>query len=61
MGVKPHTSRLGRSQIYAKIDLMSPEKGKLRPPPVKAYENQEFLLSPQARTLRVMAELTEPY
>ncbi len=61
MTVKPHTSRLGRSQICAKIDLMSPEKGKLRPPPAKAYQNQEFLLSPQARTLRVMAELTEPY
>jgi len=40
---------------------MSPDKAPLRPPPVKAYENEEFLLSPQARTLRVMAELTEPY
>jgi len=33
----------------------------MRPTPVKAYQNEEFLLSPQARTLRVMAELTEPY
>jgi uncharacterized protein (TIGR00730 family) len=40
---------------------MSPEKAPLRPTPVKAYQNEEFLLSPQARTLRVMAELTEPY
>lgn len=40
---------------------MSPEKGKLRPCPPKAYLNQEFMLSPQARTIRVMTEMTEPY
>jgi uncharacterized protein (TIGR00730 family) len=40
---------------------MSPEKGKLRPTPPRAYLNPEFMLSPQARTIRVMAEMMEPY
>ena len=40
---------------------MSPEKGKLRPTPARAYQNQEFMLSPQARTLRVMSEMMEPH
>lgn len=40
---------------------MTPEKGKLRPTPPRAYLNPEFMHSPQARTIRVMAELMEPY
>ena len=40
---------------------MSPESGKHRPPPTLACLNQEFMMSPQARTIRVMAEMTEPY
>lgn len=40
---------------------MSPEEGKKRPPPQRAYLNQEFMSSPQARTIRVMTELTEPH
>ena len=40
---------------------MSPEKGPLRPTPPRAYLNPEFMLSPQARTIRVMAEMMEPY
>ena len=59
LGVKPHTSLLGRSQKSVKIDL--PSTATMRPPPPKAYLNQEFMMSPQARTLRVMAELSEPY
>jgi uncharacterized protein (TIGR00730 family) len=40
---------------------MDPFKGSKRPTPPKAYLNREFMLSPQARTLRVMAEMMEPH
>ena len=43
-----------------KMGVMSPEEGKKRPLPQRAYLNQEFMCSPQARTIRVMTELTEP-
>ena len=43
------------------MGVMSPEEGKKRPTPQRAYLNQEFMTSPQARTIRVMAELTEPH
>lgn len=33
---------------------MTPEKGKLRPTPPKAYLNPEFMVSPQARSIRVL-------
>ena len=40
---------------------MTPEKGKLRPTPPKAYLNPEFMGSPQARSIRVLTEMTEPH
>jgi len=40
---------------------MSSEPGKRRPVPPRAYLNPDFMLSPQARTIRVMAELMEPH
>ena len=40
---------------------MSPEKGKLRPTPPRAYLNPEFMASPQARGIRVLTEMTEPH
>lgn len=40
---------------------MTPEKGKLRPTPPKAYLNPEFMVSPQARSIRVLTEMTEPH
>ncbi len=59
--VKPHASRLGRRPKGGKDGGMSPEEGKKRPPPQRAYLNQEFMSSPQARTIRVITELTEPH
>ena len=41
--------------------LMTPEPGKRRPTPPKAYLNPEFMLSPQARSIRVLTEMTEPH
>jgi uncharacterized protein (TIGR00730 family) len=29
-------------------------------PPIKAYQNQEFIVSPEARTLRILSEYIEP-
>jgi uncharacterized protein (TIGR00730 family) len=40
---------------------MSEAKRPRRPVPPKAYLNHEFMTSPQARTMRVMAEMLEPY
>jgi uncharacterized protein (TIGR00730 family) len=40
---------------------MSEAKRPRRPVPPKAYLNDEFMTSPQARILRVMAEMQEPY
>ena len=40
---------------------MPSEPGKRRPVPPRAYLNPDFMLSPQARTIRVMAELMEPH
>ena len=36
---------------------MSPEKGKLRPTPPRAYLNPEFMASPQARGIRVLFDV----
>ena len=38
---------------------MTPDKAKLRPTPPKAYLNPEFMGSPQARSIRVLTEMTE--
>jgi uncharacterized protein (TIGR00730 family) len=44
-------------QVSRKVKNMTPQK---RQKPVKAYKDLDFLSSPDARTLRVLAEFLEP-